>query len=100
MVVERSAAAMVLGVFGEVDTLTADQLKAAVVRTLAQRPVLAEVFRPEWPGAGFTGFLGDFGKAEEAAQKALAIAAERWPAWPMPVNPQCLAGGAGLQPGD
>jgi len=36
--------------------------------------VLEEVFRDEWGR-----FLGDFDRAEEAAQEAFAIAAERWP---------------------
>jgi RNA polymerase sigma-70 factor, ECF subfamily len=33
------------------------------------------------------GFLGDFDKAEEAAQEAFAIAAERWPESGVPANP-------------
>jgi len=37
--------------------------------------------------ASLVGFLGDFDKAEEAAQEAFAIAAERWPASGAPVNP-------------
>jgi len=37
--------------------------------------------------ASLVGFLGDFDKAEEAAQEAFAIAAERWPASGMPANP-------------
>jgi RNA polymerase sigma-70 factor (ECF subfamily) len=42
--------------------------------------VLEEVFRDEWGRvlASLVGFLGDFDKAEEAAQEAFAIAAERW----------------------
>ena len=49
-----------------------------VVRALS---VLEEVFRDEWGRvlASLVGFLGDFDKAEEAAQEAFAIAAERWP---------------------
>jgi RNA polymerase sigma-70 factor, ECF subfamily len=50
---------------------------------------LEEVFRDEWGRvlASLVGFLGDFDKAEEAAQEAFAIAAERWPASGMPDNP-------------
>ncbi len=51
---------------------------------------LEEVFRDEWGRvlAGLVGFLGDFDLAEEAAQEAFAIAAERWPREGMPVNPR------------
>ena len=51
--------------------------------------VLEEVFRDEWGRvlASLVGFLGDFDKAEEAAQEAFAIAAERWPASGVPPNP-------------
>ncbi|MFF4197985.1 RNA polymerase sigma factor [Nonomuraea sp. NPDC001831] len=50
---------------------------------------LDEVFRDEWGRvlASLVGYLGDFDKAEEAAQEAFAIAAERWPASGMPPNP-------------
>jgi RNA polymerase sigma-70 factor (ECF subfamily) len=37
--------------------------------------------------ASLVGFLGDFDKAEEAAQEAFAIAAERWLATGIPPNP-------------
>jgi RNA polymerase sigma-70 factor, ECF subfamily len=37
--------------------------------------------------ASLVGFLGDFDKAEEAAQEAFAIAAERWPVSGVPPNP-------------
>jgi RNA polymerase sigma-70 factor (ECF subfamily) len=37
--------------------------------------------------ASLIGFLGDFDLAEEAAQEAFAIAAERWPADGAPANP-------------
>jgi RNA polymerase sigma-70 factor, ECF subfamily len=51
--------------------------------------VLEEVFRDEWGRvlASLVGFLGDFDKAEEAAQEAFAIAAERWPVSGVPPNP-------------
>jgi RNA polymerase sigma-70 factor, ECF subfamily len=52
--------------------------------------VLEEVFRDEWGRvlASLVGFLGDFDRAEEAAQEAFAIAAERWPAsGGVPANP-------------
>jgi RNA polymerase sigma-70 factor, ECF subfamily len=38
--------------------------------------------------AGLIGFLGDFDLAEEAAQEAFAVAAERWPREGMPTNPR------------
>jgi RNA polymerase sigma-70 factor (ECF subfamily) len=43
--------------------------------------ILEETFRDEWGFvlAALIGFLGDFDLAEEAAQEAFAIAAERWP---------------------
>ena len=43
--------------------------------------VLDQVFRDEWGRvlAALIGFLGDFELAEEAAQEAFAVAAERWP---------------------
>jgi RNA polymerase sigma-70 factor (ECF subfamily) len=37
--------------------------------------------------ASLVGFLGDFDKAEEAAQEAFAIAAQRWPVSGEPANP-------------
>ena len=42
---------------------------------------LEQVFRDQWGRvlAALIGFLGDFDLAEEAAQEAFAIAAERWP---------------------
>ncbi|HEX6523187.1 MAG TPA: sigma-70 family RNA polymerase sigma factor [Streptosporangiaceae bacterium] len=50
---------------------------------------LEQVFRDEWGRvlASLVGFLGDFDRAEEAAQEAFAIAAERWPASGVPPNP-------------
>jgi RNA polymerase sigma-70 factor, ECF subfamily len=46
-------------------------------------------FRDEWGRvlAALIGFLGDFDLAEEAAQEAFAIAAERWPRDGVPDNP-------------
>ncbi len=51
---------------------------------------LEQVFRDEWGRvlAGLIGFLGDFDLAEEAAQDAFAIAAERWPRKGTPANPR------------
>jgi RNA polymerase sigma-70 factor (ECF subfamily) len=51
--------------------------------------VLEQVFRDEWGRvlASLVGFLGDFDKAEEAAQEAFAIAAERWQERGIPPNP-------------
>ena len=51
--------------------------------------ILEAVFREQWGRvlAGLIGFLGDFDRAEEAAQDAFAVAAERWPRDGMPTNP-------------
>ena len=51
---------------------------------------LEQVFRVEWGRvlATLIGFLGDFDLAEEAAQEAFAIAAERWPREGTPSNPR------------
>jgi RNA polymerase sigma-70 factor (ECF subfamily) len=51
---------------------------------------LEVVFRDEWGRvlAALIGFLGDFDLAEEAAQEAFAIAAERWPGEGTPANPR------------
>jgi RNA polymerase sigma-70 factor (ECF subfamily) len=50
---------------------------------------LAQVFRDQWGRvlAALIGFLGDFDLAEEAAQEAFAIAAERWPRDGTPSSP-------------
>jgi RNA polymerase sigma-70 factor, ECF subfamily len=50
---------------------------------------LEQVFRDQWGRvlAALIGFLGDFELAEEAAQEAFAIAAERWPRDGVPENP-------------
>ena len=51
--------------------------------------LIEQVFRDEWGRvlATLIGFLGDFDLAEEAAQEAFAIAAERWPRDGVPANP-------------
>ena len=51
---------------------------------------LDQVFRDEWGRvlATLIGFLGDFDLAEEAAQEAFAIAADRWPRDGVPGNPR------------
>jgi RNA polymerase sigma-70 factor, ECF subfamily len=53
-------------------------------------PVVEQVFRDEWGRvlAALIGSLGDFELAEEAAQEAFAIAAERWPREGAPANPR------------
>jgi RNA polymerase sigma-70 factor (ECF subfamily) len=53
-------------------------------------PVVEQAFRDEWGRvlAALIGFLGDFDLAEEAAQEAFAIAAERWPREGAPANPR------------
>ena len=50
---------------------------------------LEQAFREQWGRvlAALIGFLGDFELAEEAAQEAFAIAAERWPRDGTPANP-------------
>jgi RNA polymerase sigma-70 factor, ECF subfamily len=52
--------------------------------------ILEQVFRDEWGRvlASLIGFLGSFDRAEEAAQEAFAIAAERWPREGTPDNPR------------
>jgi RNA polymerase sigma-70 factor (ECF subfamily) len=52
--------------------------------------LLDQVFRDEWGRvlASLVGFLGDFDLAEEAAQEAFAIAAERWARDGVPDNPR------------
>src|ERR1700744_4774835 len=51
--------------------------------------MLHAVFRRHWGRvvASLVGYLGDFELAEEAAQEAFAIAAERWPRQGTPENP-------------
>jgi RNA polymerase sigma-70 factor (ECF subfamily) len=51
--------------------------------------MLERAFRDHWGRvlAALIGFLGDFELAEEAAQEAFAIAAERWPRDGAPANP-------------
>jgi RNA polymerase sigma-70 factor (ECF subfamily) len=50
---------------------------------------LESVFRDQWGQvlAALIGFLGDFDLAEEAAQEAFSIAAERWPRDGCPAHP-------------
>jgi RNA polymerase sigma-70 factor (ECF subfamily) len=52
--------------------------------------ILEQAFRDEWGRvlAALIGFLGDFELAEEAAQDAFAVAAERWPRDGAPANPR------------
>ena len=51
---------------------------------------LEQAFRDEWGRvvASLIGFLGDFDLAEEAAQEAFALAAERWPRDGPPESPR------------
>ena len=51
--------------------------------------MIERVFQEEWGRvlAALIGFLGDFDLAEEAAQEAFAVAAERWPRDGMPERP-------------
>lgn len=50
---------------------------------------LDDVFREQWGRvvAGLVGILGDVDLAEEVAQEAFAVAAERWPSDGTPTNP-------------
>ncbi|HEY1512005.1 MAG TPA: sigma-70 family RNA polymerase sigma factor [Solirubrobacteraceae bacterium] len=50
---------------------------------------LEQIFRDQWGRvlAALIGFLGDFDLAEEAAQEAFAVAAERWQRDGVPANP-------------
>jgi RNA polymerase sigma-70 factor, ECF subfamily len=56
---------------------------------LSARTPLEQVFRDEWGRviAALVGFLGDFDLAEESAQEAFTVAAERWPRDGTPANP-------------
>ncbi|HKO29218.1 MAG TPA: sigma-70 family RNA polymerase sigma factor [Solirubrobacteraceae bacterium] len=51
--------------------------------------MLEQVFRDQWGRvvASLVGFLGDIELAEDAAQEAFVIAAERWPRAGAPANP-------------
>ncbi len=51
--------------------------------------ILEQIFREQWGRvlAALIGLLGDFELAEEAAQEAFAIAAERWPREGVPSSP-------------
>jgi RNA polymerase sigma-70 factor (ECF subfamily) len=51
--------------------------------------LLERIFRDEWARvlASLVGFLGDFDLAEEAAQDAFAVAAERWTREGVPAKP-------------
>jgi RNA polymerase sigma-70 factor, ECF subfamily len=52
--------------------------------------LIEQVFRDEWARilASLVGLLGDFDLAEEAAQEAFAVAAERWSGAGIPANPR------------
>ena len=76
---------------------------AIEVRPLVEElALLEEVFRDEWGRvlASLVGFLGDFDLAEEAAQEAFAVAAERWPRDGVPANPGAWLDDHRAQPGD
>jgi RNA polymerase sigma-70 factor, ECF subfamily len=57
---------------------------------LADVTTLEEIFREEWGRvlATLIGLLGDFDLAEDAAQEAFAIAADRWPREGVPSSPR------------
>ena len=56
---------------------------------MLESALLERIFRDQWGRvvASLVAFLGDFERAEEAAQEAFAIAAERWPRDGTPANP-------------
>ena len=79
----------------EAAAVAADRTDLTSIGSTAQditslAPTLEHTFRDEWGRvlAGLIGFLGDFDLAEEAAQDAFAIAAERWPRDGTPANPR------------
>ena len=51
--------------------------------------LIEQAFREHWGRvlAALIGYLGDFDLAEDAAQEAFALAAERWPREGVPANP-------------
>lgn len=51
--------------------------------------MLEQVFRDQWGRvlASLVGYVGDIELAEDAAQEAFALAAERWPRDGEPANP-------------
>jgi RNA polymerase sigma-70 factor (ECF subfamily) len=59
------------------------------VRSWSASPLIDQVFRDEWGRvlATLVGDFGDFDLAEEAAQEAFAVAAERWARDGTPENP-------------
>ena len=69
------------------------QSRSARLRCIGSRVVvstLEEIFREEWGRvlATLVGVLGDSDLAEEAAQEAFAMAADRWPRDGVPNNPR------------
>ena len=64
--------------------------------------LIEQVFREQWGRvlATLIGLLGDFELAEEAAQEAFAVAAERWPREGTPSNPSAWLDHDGPQPRD
>ena len=71
-------------------------------RGASGRPLIDQVFRDEWGRvlASLVGFFGDFDLAEEAAQEAFAVAAERWPRDGTPANPGAWLTTTARQPRD
>jgi RNA polymerase sigma-70 factor (ECF subfamily) len=63
--------------------------RSRCARSWGPDSILEQAFRDHWGRvlAALIGFLGDFDLAEEAAQEAFAIAAERWPREGVPENP-------------
>jgi RNA polymerase sigma-70 factor, ECF subfamily len=64
-------------------------VRSRCVRSLSASTPLEQVFRDDWGRviAALVGFLGDFDLAEESAQEAFTVAAERWPRDGTPANP-------------
>jgi len=63
--------------------------RSRCVRSWSASPLIDQVFRDEWGRvlATLVGDFGDFDLAEEAAQEAFAVAAERWTRDGTPDNP-------------
>jgi RNA polymerase sigma factor (sigma-70 family) len=70
----------------EIDLTAAIEVRPVLEQELG---VLEDVFRDQWGRvlATLVGFLGDIELAEDAAQEAFTLAAERWPGEGHPENP-------------
>ena len=89
IVVEADNLDGALAVAGELQGLRARVRSRSGRSARRSSSVLEQVFRDQWGRvlASLVGFLGDIELAEDAAQEAFAIAAERWPRDGIPANP-------------